>query len=341
MKQQLALAALLLSLEGVAMAQNQIKTYSVYDVDHSNTTSVADATAVIGRVVETIKQDPQMVDATELFTVLHNIKSSLADLKQRLDFVVEKSNLTYPEVPEDPEEPDENGVIAHGYDYVDLGLPSGLLWATHNVGAKIPEEYGDFFCWGETEPHYQEGYSQETPCTHWCDGKSGYDWANYKWIREGYASDLYITKYTTEDGYSSGIWYDTSGNYVGDSKTVLDLEDDAAHANWGGSWRMPTYDEVEELINNCTWTSISYGYKATGPNGNSIFLPGAGRRNGTGYYNSSDRDGYKPGNYWTSSLTVGALNNAHHLELSGFHRHQDYAHRYIGFSVRPVCTGSK
>ena len=136
------------------------------------------------------------------------------------------------------------------YKYVDLGLPSGTLWADRNVGADSPEDYGDYFAWGETEP------------------KSTYDWDTYKWCR---GSEDTMTKYCTNSSYGTV-----------DNKTVLDLEDDAAYVNMGAEWRMPTYDEQKELRNNCTWTWTTQngtkGYKLTGPNGKSIFLPAAGYR---------------------------------------------------------------
>ena len=146
------------------------------------------------------------------------------------------------------------------HEYVDLGLPSGTLWATMNVGAKVPEEYGDYFAWGETKP------------------KDNYDLDTYKWYNH---DDRYYTKYNQD--YSLG-YYDESGNYVSvvapDGKTELDPEDDAAYINWGPSWRMPTHEQQRELVEQCTWTWTTrngvYGRQGTGPNGNTIFFPAAG-----------------------------------------------------------------
>ena len=155
-----------------------------------------------------------------------------------------------------------------GYEYVDLGLPSGLKWATFNVGATKPEEYGGYYAWGETEE------------------KEDYSWETYKWCN---GTSTSMTKYCT------GKWFGTI-----DHKTVLDLEDDIAHVKWGGDWRMPTTEEQRELLNNCTWTRATQngvnGYKVTGPNGNSIFLPAAGYRYGTDVYNRGDY-----GYFWSSS----------------------------------------
>ncbi|MDD6782411.1 MAG: hypothetical protein PUD89_05750, partial [Bacteroidales bacterium] len=104
---------------------------------------------------------------------------------------------------------------ANGHEYVDLGLPSGLKWATCNVGATAPEAYGDYYAWGETTT------------------KSTYEWSTYKWCDGSYDTQ---TKYCTSSSYGTV-----------DNKTVLDLADDAARANWGGAWRMPTDEEWTEL----------------------------------------------------------------------------------------------
>ena len=135
-----------------------------------------------------------------------------------------------------------------GHEYVDLGLPSGTLWATCNVGADTPEGYGDYFAWGETAP------------------KESYTWQTYRWCN-GYFNTM--TKYCTSSDYGSI-----------DDKTELDPEDDAAYVNWGSSWRIPTTEQQQELRNECTWTwternGVS-GKLVTGPNGNTIFLPAAG-----------------------------------------------------------------
>ena len=125
------------------------------------------------------------------------------------------------------------------YEYVDLGL--SVKWATFNVGATKLEEYGDYCAWGETEPYYEVGYAQESPQAHWKDGYSaGYGWSNYKWCNGSYST---LTKYNTSTSYGTI-----------DNKTVLDPEDDVAHVKWGGSWRMPTFGELSELHNSCTWT---------------------------------------------------------------------------------------
>ena len=181
----------------------------------------------------------------------------------------------------------EGTAPAPGHQYVDLGLPSGLKWATCNVGATAPEEYGDYFAWGETEPYY----SSQDPLT-WKAGKSaGYVWESYQWCN---GSGTTLTKYVTGSSYGTV-----------DNKTVLDPEDDAARANLGGSWRMPTYENWTELRTECTWTWTAQngvnGRLVTGPNGNSIFLPAAGCR-----YNTNLSTG-SLGNYWSSSIPAGSM----------------------------------
>ena len=173
---------------------------------------------------------------------------------------------------------------------VDLGLPSGLKWASFNLGASSPEEYGDYFAWGETEPYY----SNLDPLT-WKDGKSGgYSWSSYKWCIGDYKN---LTKYCYDSYYGFNGFTDT--------KTVLDLEDDAASVILGSGWRMPTDAEWTELRNNCTWTWTAQngiaGRRVTARNGNSIFLPAAGYRSGTNLYDA----GYD-GEYWSSTLYTDA-----------------------------------
>ena len=194
-----------------------------------------------------------------------------------------------------------------GHDWVDLGLPSGLKWATCNVGASQPEEYGDYFAWGEVEP------------------KDYYDWSTYKWCNGSYDTQ---TKYCNDSYYGY--------NGFTDNKTTLELSDDAANYNWGGSWRMPTFEEQEELRNNCSWEWITQngvnGYTVTGPNGNSIFLPAAGYR-----YDSSLNDAGSNGYYWSSSLDTDYPDNACNLYFYSDSVEWSNYGRCVGFTVRPVC----
>ena len=223
----------------------------------------------------------------------------------------------------DPNTPDNRGSkwagkIA-GHEYVDLGLPSGFKWATCNVGASSPEEFGDYFAWGETEPYYGSLY----PLT-WKEGKSnGYAWVSYKWCD---GNDMTMTKYNNSYHY---------GYYV-DNRTVLGLEDDAAHANWGSSWRTPTNDDFEELLDNCTaeWTTLNSvnGYKFTGNNGKSIFLPAAGDRRGT---DLTERAG-SLGGYWSSTLDTKYPCMAKVLGFISIYAGGGSSDRHCGCTVRPI-----
>lgn len=182
-------------------------------------------------------------------------------------------------------------------DWVDLGLPSGLLWANHNVGADVPEDYGDFFAWAETEP------------------KDYYGWDNYKYCC--YSTGL--TKYCTDSAYG---W-----NGFVDNLTTLLPEDDAATVNWGIGARMPTADEWSELINSCVsiWTMQNgvEGRLFTGLNGNLLFIPAA--------------DGGSRGDYWTSSLTTTEPQDAcSGIVSSNSCSIGLYCNRVIEHAIRPV-----
>ena len=211
--------------------------------------------------------------------------------------VANVDSITFSEV----ENPDPN---TGNHEYVDLGL--SVKWATCNVGATKPEEYGDYFAWGETEP------------------KSTYDWSTYKYCNGSYRT---LTKYNNSSSYGTV-----------DNKTTLELSDDAARANWGGSWRMPTDVELTELREQCTWTWTTpqngvYGYKVTSKsNGKSIFLPATGYR-----LESSLNKAGSYGLYWSSSLYTVSPYYACVLYFYSDIVVRSYDHRLDGFSVRPVC----
>lgn len=197
---------------------------------------------------------------------------------------------------------DTIGVHA-GHEWVDLGL--SVMWATCNVGATSPEGHGDYFAWGETSP------------------KSEYIWSNLKYCKDEKGDSF--SKYN----------YDQRGTR--DKKKSLELSDDAARANWGGSWRMPTRTELKELIYECdwTWTTLNgeNGYKVTSrSNGNSIFLPAAGCRNYAKLYN-----GGTAGHYWASSLDEGFSYYAKSLLFESDHHSLGSSSRHSGLPVRPVC----
>ena len=175
----------------------------------------------------------------------------------------------------------------NGHEYVDLGLPSGLKWATCNVGASLPSEYGNYYAWGEIEP--KDNYTQEN-CLTW--------------------------------GQEIG---DISGN----------PQYDAARANWGGTWRMPTKSEFEEFIEECEWEWTSEGenrgYRVTGTNGNSIFLPAAGYWRGT-LPNADGMGGY----CWSSTPGDYHPQNAYNIIFYSENSFMHWYYRDYGLSVRPV-----
>ena len=184
----------------------------------------------------------------------------------------------------------------NGHEWVDLGLPAGLKWATYNVGASSKEDYGDYFAWGETET------------------KSTY-------------TDSNSITYEVEMSNISGI-----------------SQYDAATANWGSTWRMPTEQEMNELVDNCKWewTQVNgvNGSKIIGPNGNFIFLPAAGNRDGSSLY----EDGVE-GSYWSSTPFNDESATFHHRVAFNLVFDNSFAFvtinnmscaRYCGQPVRPV-----
>ena len=196
---------------------------------------------------------------------------------------------------------------------VDLGLPSGTLWATCNIGAAGPEESGDYFAWGETET------------------KKTYKWENYKFYG-GFNDDALVntvTKYNQYEGWG-----------VVDGKTELDPEDDAATANWGERWQMPSMEQFEELINpsytTSSWTTISdvRVRKITSKkNGNSIYLPAAGLKSTTLMNNGSQ------GLFWSRMLYTGNPTSARYLTFYTTSDIYDTGYgllRTQGLPVRPV-----
>lgn len=192
-------------------------------------------------------------------------------------------------------------------EYVDLGL--SVMWATCNVGATKPEEYGDYFAWGETEPYYAKGHSQDSPCKNWRTGK--------------------------DEGYIFRSYFDfNSEKYATNLKNVLDLEDDAAYVNKGATWRIPTDAELTELREQCTWTWTTSngvnGYLVTSKvNDNSIFLPAAGIRSDK----SLDYSG-SHARYWSSTLSTDDY--AYYVTFYPEDVRRDYYNRFEGYSVRPV-----
>ena len=207
-----------------------------------------------------------------------------------------------------PNHGNDQGNELNGHEYVDLGLPSGTLWATCNVGSETPEDYGGYYAWGETEP------------------KELYDWKSYQYgrfIHERYE----LNKYCTDSAY--GL------NGFVDNLTVMEPDDDVARTCWGEGWRMPTIGEWEELFLNTTgvWTTLNdvKGWRCTASNGNSLFLPAAG-------YWWDDAFNADLGLYWSRTI-----NKEFPYRAWGFHFNCDSSHlcgssdRNRGQTVRAVC----
>lgn len=197
-------------------------------------------------------------------------------------------------------------VVKHVCEAVDLGL--SVKWATCNIGAFAPEEYGCYFAWGEIKP------------------KIIYDWSTYKY---GDGDANLLTKYNDDSFFG-----------IVDNKILLEVSDDAAQINWGGSWRIPTDAEWTELRMQCTWTWTTQngviGYKVTseksGYTNNFIFLPAAG------YCHDSSLSGAGSyGIYWSSSLNTDYPYLAWYVNFDSTRVHRDDYNRNTGQSCRPVC----
>ena len=265
------------------------------DVDRDGSVNISDVTCLIDNLLNGISEGDVDQDGAV----------NISDATCLIDYLLQGT------WPDDPVAPPDT------HEYVDLGLPSGTLWATCNVGASSPEDCGDYFAWGETEP---KGY---------------YDWSTYKWFAEGWRDEegtwhyYGLTKYctTSRNGYYFFI----------DGKTKLDPEDDAAYVNWGPSWRMPTQEQLRELyVLTWRWTTRNgvNGRLFTGPNGNTLFLPAAGYRG----YESLSSVGTK-GYYWSRMLVPDPL-----LDMRAYclffnydeFRWYDDDMRYRGQTVRAV-----
>ena len=215
----------------------------------------------------------------------------------------------------------------NGHEFVDMG--HGLLWATCNVGADNPEDYGDYIAWGETEPYY-ESIADDGTVT-WKEGKDdGYIWTSYSFSKNSYYT---LTKYCNNSVYGF--------NGFIDDLTTLEPEDDAATANWGGNWRMPTDAEWTWLRENCywDWKTTDDGYAHNGRlvtskvNGNQIFLPAAGYRDHANLINAGSF-----GYFWPSSLYESSPDYAMDVFFNSSIVIRSFRYRYFGQSVRPVLA---
>ena len=271
-------------------------------VSGGNVTDDGGATVTARGICWSISQNPTLDDNDGMTTDGNGtgtFTSDLTNLKERTTYYVrayatnEKGTSYGDEISFTTEEEEEEGCEPDGeiagHYYVDLGLPSGVKWATCNVGASSPEDYGDYFAWGETSP------------------KAEYSWENSV----------------------------TNGEEMSDISGYAQY--DAATANWGGSWRMPTKEQMEELVEHCEWewTQVNgvNGAKVIGPNGSCIFLPAAGFRDGSSFFH----DGYD-GFYWSSTPYdyYYDLNYAYNLYFITGDEDVNLSYRYYGLTVRPI-----
>ena len=216
------------------------------------------------------------------------------------------------------------------------GTTYKLYWAKSNLCESglcaNPEDYGDYYAWGEVEPYYEAGHSRDIPCDSWRNGKTGYNWLSYKFRTSGDAYDnVKFSKYNTQESR-------------GDVDNIVELQrgrnddetvDDMAYAKLGGKWRIPTAAEWAALYKLCKWEGITIngvkGQLGTADNGNSIFFSIAGRWSDTGLIATNTH-----GFYWSSSLDTSSPNQAwDYVFVSGGLGGGD-GYRYYGLSVRPV-----
>lgn len=261
------------------------------DVDRDGAVNISDVTCLIDNLLKGVPEGDVDQDGSV----------NISDVTSLIDYLLKGSWSDDPVTP-----PDEG-------DWVDLGLPSGTIWATRNVGASSPEEYGDYFAWGETAP------------------KDYYYLSTYKWYQSYYDANGYYhsgyTKYCTDSGYGY--------NGFTDGKTELDPADDAACAHYPGG-RMPSFEQIQELCDYCTWQWTQRngvkGQLVTGPNGNTMFLPAAGYRS---YESLSGVGSY--GIYWSRTLHSSNPNFAYYLNFYSRIVYWDYNfYRDYGFTVRAV-----
>ena len=253
-------------------------------------------------------EEPKAVNSPEAQKVIDDLKQQLSDKnrdydQQRRDYEQLQKQLIELKSQQKSQSTNQS---SSEHEYVDLGI--GTLWATCNIGANSPEEYGKYFAWGETQP------------------KDDYSWSTYKYAKGNYDK---LTKYCYSKSYGN--------NGFTDSLDELLPSDDAATANWGSDWRMPTQQQFQDLYDQCEWKKRMsgkklLGYDVKGPNGNSIFLPAAGWFDGTSHKNASEY-----GLYCSASLDLGypRLGRGLYFNADGVDP-GNWFDRGKGFTVRPV-----
>ena len=272
-------------------------------------------TSIAQETIPSIKTDSSII-GSEYHGISHIISKETVFNDSLASEQVKKDSLLHEQTYKEQIARIQEKINEKAGDYVDLGLPSGTLWATRNLGASTPEEYGDYYAWGEVKEAllYRDSFKQ------------------YKW-RQGKNK---IRKYNTDVNYGKV-----------DNKTELDYKDDAAYMNLGSKWRMPSYDQIMELREACEWIWVTCngcnGYVVKGPNGNSIFLPAAGQLSYSfilhyAIYEDEGAGGY----YWSRSLDSADPDKAKNLSfnedgfVSDYYRYMGDFSRRSGLSIRPV-----
>lgn len=294
-------------------------------------TLTASWTATRGQYTETFTDKTQDVDIVG--GSVNSITTTLGGLAKDVQFSVGVNTWG------------SNGIVAefplvdpaNGHEYVDLGLRVGgnkILFATMNIGASAPEEYGDYFAWGETSKRYTSISGDSVV-------GGSFIWSNCPY-HTGSAPSTGFTKYIPADRES----FSETG--VADNKLTLEAGDDVASVLWGGNWRMPDRSDLEYLISDNVTYIWTNDYNSTGVNGYlitgkssfssaSLFLPTAGNCSDTGLYNTGDR-----GNYWSRSVRSGSAKDspydAFSLDFNGSYQFIGVHSRYWGLSVRPVLV---
>lgn len=265
-------ALALLSLPNTIQAQEfHYNVNYQYDVNNDNDVNITDAVLVVNKILG--KADNEINDEGYHYDVNFDNHENITDVILIINYILYQQATGIP---------------------VDLGLPSGLKWASCNVGAKTPEESGGYYAWGELEE------------------------------KDEYTLSTYV--------HSNGTF--DSCRDLGES--ISGTKYDVAHVKWGGKWRMPTVDEIQELINECVFRWVTYRGKKcakfVGPNGKSIYLPAGGYRYGTNVALNGEN-----GVYWSGT--------AHHYVYMGnameFTQADSYLTNYyrsLGFTIRPVMS---
>lgn len=310
----------------------QLKTHSTYDVNGDGTVNITDVTAVVNKVLGKVTDEQMLIESKGLSAWIENIENYFEIKVDDHSSIVTRMNVI------DEKLRSIRECTNNGHKYVDLGLPSGLKWATCNVGADQPEKCGDSFAWGATKP-------QEV-----------YDWTHTPFQTQN-TTEYKSTRFTKYLGSITSPYKDPSATDTDALKTVLDPEDDAAHVNWGGDWRMPTKEEIDELLKNCYWQWVT-SYNGVSVGGYVVYKikdsadkgKHSGKGSPVGSYSVSDphiflpltgvSSGGTPSGFYWSSTTLGDViaDDAYFLLLnSSTSVFRNYDFRYCGYYVRAVC----